>query len=536
MQARWTWTGAHILIVEDESITAADISRRLKNLGYKVIGHVTSGQAAVQAAQNLRPDLVLMDIALKGTLDGIAAADRIREQCAIPVVYLTAHSDQATWQRAGLTGPFGYILKPFEERDLHIAIEMALQRHALEQQLAREVNLNAALAALSTALISPLSLEDISALVLDYARRLTGSTYGFVGYLDPQTGHFVSSTLTRDIWETCQVADKSIVFEKSTGLWGWILQNHQSLMTNTPAEDPRSCGTPPGHIPIHRFLGAPAMVGGTLTGMVALANPDRDYTERDLSVVERLAALYALAIQRKHTEDELDALNRELERRVIERTAQLQAAVTAERQQRALAEALRAAAAALTSTLDFDQVLDQVMECMETVVSYDAANIMLMDDHGDAYIMRGRGYAERGEAGVPSTVRLVVAETPILRRLVESGEPLAIPDVHAHPDWRETPSTRWVRSYAGAPIRSKGQVIGFFESEQRHTPFLHGGPRRAIASLCQPGRRRHRKRPPVPVAAKRQRATARRAAIQRRNAAKRLARATHPLDDDLRLH
>ncbi|MBN1889727.1 MAG: GAF domain-containing protein [Thermoflexales bacterium] len=320
---------ARIVIVEDERIVARDIQKRLTSLGYTIVAIVNSGEAAIQEVSRLLPDLVLMDIMLKGALDGIRAAQQIRDRLGIPVIYLTAHSDETTLQRAKLTGPFGYIVKPFEERELHISIEMALYKHHMERQLAWDAGVNAAAAELSKALISSLSLDDVSALVLEQASRLTGSAFGFVGYIDPQTGYMISPTMTRDIWESCQVADKSIVFEKLGGLWGWVLEHRQPLLTNAPRDDPRSSGVPQGHLPIQRFLGVPAVLGETLVGMVSLANSARDYGEQDLALVERLATLYALAVQRTRAEEEIRQLNESLERRVAERTAQLQAALKA---------------------------------------------------------------------------------------------------------------------------------------------------------------------------------------------------------------
>ncbi len=124
-----------ILIVEDESIVAMDIERRLGSLGYQVVGHVLSGEDAVLRSEEERPDLVLMDIHLKGPMDGIEAAQKIRRLYDIPVIYITAYSDEATLERAKVTEPFGYILKPFQEREIHSAIEMAIYKHRAEQEL-----------------------------------------------------------------------------------------------------------------------------------------------------------------------------------------------------------------------------------------------------------------------------------------------------------------------------------------------------------------------------------------------------------------
>jgi hypothetical protein len=125
---------AKILIVEDENIVAFNIQNRLEGLGYTVIGITPSGEGAIQIAAQDRPDLVLMDIKLKGSIDGIDAAAQIRNQFHIPVVYLTAYTDEETLNRAKLTEPYGYILKPFEARDLCTTIEVALYNHQMEQQ------------------------------------------------------------------------------------------------------------------------------------------------------------------------------------------------------------------------------------------------------------------------------------------------------------------------------------------------------------------------------------------------------------------
>lgn len=125
---------AKILIVEDESIVAFNIQHRLEGLGYVVTEIISSGEAAIQSvAQNL-PELVLMDIKLKGRVDGIEAAAQLRNRFQIPVVYLTAYTDDETIERAKLTEPYGYILKPFEARDLCTTIEVALYNHQMEQQ------------------------------------------------------------------------------------------------------------------------------------------------------------------------------------------------------------------------------------------------------------------------------------------------------------------------------------------------------------------------------------------------------------------
>ena len=142
---------AQVLVVEDASIIAKDIQDILRRLGYAVPVVVSSGEKAIQKAAEMHPDLVLMDIMLKGDMDGVEAAQQIRDRFHIPVVYLTAYADEDTLQRAKIAEPFGYILKPFEERELHAAIEMALYKHKAEEEREQLIHeLQAALAEIKT--------------------------------------------------------------------------------------------------------------------------------------------------------------------------------------------------------------------------------------------------------------------------------------------------------------------------------------------------------------------------------------------------
>jgi len=124
-----------ILIVEDEMILAENIGRYLNKLGYTVSAIVTTGEAALQKAQELQPDLVLMDIHLDGELDGVEAAEHIRTAFGIPMVYITGYADPETLERARLTEPYAYLLKPIKEIDLAIAIPLALYRHEMDRKL-----------------------------------------------------------------------------------------------------------------------------------------------------------------------------------------------------------------------------------------------------------------------------------------------------------------------------------------------------------------------------------------------------------------
>jgi PAS domain S-box-containing protein len=128
-------SGAQILVVEDEALVAKGIQSELRNMGYSVPTTASSGQEAIAKAEENQPDLVLMDVVLKGDLDGVQTAEQIHQRLDIPVIYLTAYQDDQTLGRAKLTQPFGYLLKPYEEQDLRTTIEVALHKHRMEQQL-----------------------------------------------------------------------------------------------------------------------------------------------------------------------------------------------------------------------------------------------------------------------------------------------------------------------------------------------------------------------------------------------------------------
>jgi signal transduction histidine kinase len=134
---------AKILVVENEGVLARGLERKMTVLGYIVTGIAFSGEEAIHMAEEKRPDLVLMDIKLDGEMDGVEAARHFREQFNIPVVYLTAFSDKETIRRAKITEPYGYILKPVNERELHCNIEMTLYRHKIEAELLRKEEMEA---------------------------------------------------------------------------------------------------------------------------------------------------------------------------------------------------------------------------------------------------------------------------------------------------------------------------------------------------------------------------------------------------------
>ena len=134
-----------ILIVEDEKIIALDLQRRLERFGYQVVGMANDGPGAVALAEETLPDIILMDISFPGPMDGIDAAIRIKEGLGIPIIFLTAYSDEKTLERAKAVEPVGYILKPFKERDLYSTIDIALYKSSIDKRLRKQERLFSAI-------------------------------------------------------------------------------------------------------------------------------------------------------------------------------------------------------------------------------------------------------------------------------------------------------------------------------------------------------------------------------------------------------
>jgi len=165
-----------VLVVEDESIVALEIQERLMGFGYIAV-IASSGEDAIKKAHEFHPDIVLMDIMLKGGMDGIEAAGQIRRSMDIPIIYLTAYSDETTIERAKITQPSGYLIKPFQARELNVTLDMALYKHDMERRLKESERwLNATLKSIGDAVITT-DGKGIIKLINPYAEALTGWGY-----------------------------------------------------------------------------------------------------------------------------------------------------------------------------------------------------------------------------------------------------------------------------------------------------------------------------------------------------------------------
>lgn len=163
-----------ILIVEDERIIAIDLQRRLERFGYTVAGIAAEGSKALELVQELSPDIVLMDIMLVGEMDGIETAVKIKKKASIPIIFLTAYSDEKTLERAKTAEPSGYILKPFKDKELYTTIDISLYKHKVDLELKRQQRWSSAiLRSIGDGIIAT-ETDDRIVLLNPMAEKLTG--------------------------------------------------------------------------------------------------------------------------------------------------------------------------------------------------------------------------------------------------------------------------------------------------------------------------------------------------------------------------
>jgi signal transduction histidine kinase len=197
----------------------------------------------------------------------------------------------------------------------------------LEEDLLWEVEVNACLSDLSRRLISSLSIEDISSLVLEQSKYLTKSREGYVGFIDLQTGHLHVPAVAKEAQGGEYLCQRGGVFKAFHGAWGKVLSKRRPIMENKVvamiSEEGESFESPLGSPSVRRFLSAPAFMGDKLLGQISLANARRDYTERDLLLVRRMAVFYGIAVDRFWADTALRKAHLDLEKKVKERTSQL---------------------------------------------------------------------------------------------------------------------------------------------------------------------------------------------------------------------
>jgi len=559
-------TFARILVVEDEGVVALDLKSRLEGMGYIVVGLAASGEEALALSQRTHPNLVLMDIKLKGTMDGVEAAEAIRERFDVPVIYLTAFVDEETLRRARLTEAYGYILKPFDERELAINIEIALYKHGVEQTLrAREEHFRTLIENATDVILvlspemsvlygspavervlgyrleeyirknaldfchpddvpgiveavqfalnhpdTPHSLEhrirtkegqwrffvstgkclkDASgglSLVInchditerkqaeEFERRqrqlaevlretgvVLNSSLGVDAVLDhllPQIGRVLPydsgcvlmlEGQTARIVRTAgyerfgldprQVMDNVVMDVRSIASFRKMIASGEPLVIPDTTLDPEWVF----HVEsehVRSVAGAPMIAQGGVLGFITLNKVEPGfYTYEHSQQLSLFAAQAGLALQNARL---------------------FEAAQRAAREN----QTLREAAAAVTSALELEQVLDHILTQLERVIPYHSAAIFLREGE-QVIIVAGRGF--------PDPNRVIGAafpiDDPLLQEAMHRRSPLILPDARADPRYQGWCGTTYTRSWLGVPLIVRDELIGFLTLDHTET-------------------------------------------------------------------
>lgn len=381
-------SGETILIVEDESLISLYLKRVLEGFGYSVLQTVETGAEAIRWAEVLRPELILMDIQLKGEMDGIESARQIRARLDIPIVFLTAYADDIRLSQARITGPYGYLLKPIQERELRSTLEIAFYKHKLDLKLKE----------------SEMAYRELyhSTPALLHTTDTAGKILQVSDYWLAMLGYSRDEVLGRSIIEFVTAPFRRLLIEK--------------------------------YIPRSPSAGA-------------ARDKECQFLKRDGGIIDALFSAVSVF-------DDEGALL--YTHSAIVDITDRKRAEAAERDQRALAEALRETAAALNATLSLEEVLERVLTHVGKVVPYHTVNIMLVSD-GVARVVRSHGYRELGREEEILVSQVNVSDWIQLRVMAETGNPVVFPDTI----WVEGWDLPWVRSYAGAPIMVKGNLVGF---------------------------------------------------------------------------
>lgn len=312
---------ARILICEHQTPLAEDLAQTLRNLGYDVAEMVTTGEEAVRAAEDAKPDLILMDIKLQGEIDGIEAIEQIRSRCGIPVVYVIEYAEKGVLERALMTEPYGYLSKPVGLPELQSTVKAALYKHEADRKARQTTDLLAAINQGQSQFIAGDDPQHVYDGLLRALLSLTESEYGFIDeifHAEEGAPYRVTHAITNIAWneETQRFyeahKDKGFTFYNHNNLSGETMLTGKPVISNDPSNDPRSGGLPEGHPRLDSFLGLPLYTRHGLIGTVGLANRPSGYDEKIVKFLEPYMSTCANIIEahrnekgRKKAEEEL---------------------------------------------------------------------------------------------------------------------------------------------------------------------------------------------------------------------------------------
>lgn len=269
--------------------------------------------------------------------------------------------------------------------------------------------------------------------LLKYAREISGSKYGFIGYIDKKTGYLVVPTITKDIWGECQIENKDIVFKEFRGLWGWALTHKETVLCNDIKNDPRSVPLSPGHIELKNFLGLPCIVDNSVVGMLGLANKEGAYAPEDAELMKRFSRLVTLAIQNHYVE---------LERKKSEERM----------------ASLYRLGRSLSSTLSLNDVLNSVLKASSSLLDCPNCFILLLDERGEKLECIA---ASENVREVVGELVIDMKDVSLAGETVKVRSPIVVEDAEKSSIVNQKLRKRFGhKSFLSVPLIAKDKVLG----------------------------------------------------------------------------
>ncbi|RMF05451.1 MAG: GAF domain-containing protein [Chloroflexi bacterium] len=426
---------AKILIVEDELIVANNLKINLEQIDYHVPAIAASGVQAVEKTLEHWPDLILMDIKLRGSMDGIEAARQIREQVDVPIIFMTAYTDDATFQRAKQTEPAGYVLKPFEMRDMHSTIEMALYKHEADRKLKqsearyrRLFEQSSALLADTEALyrfsLSIATTENLPDLLQNVVNSVAETLPAFrvtlltLNFETRQIEQIITNRPVSGLQLPDSVQLPDTFEELEEGLTGWVVRHKKPALSPKNSPDPRESLRVRQRRQANKvgaILVVPlqyhAQVFGTLTAANQLYQPDFD--QRDVKLLSAMANQTAVAIENA---------------RLLENT----------RQRVTELEAVHQATLSLTSSLKLPTVLTGILQSVVTLLPNTIKSVIYLYQNGELIFAADKGREQVGNTYFPPPRTNGTTYT-----VAQTGQTVVIADIqndhrykNYHPEWK----------------------------------------------------------------------------------------------------
>ena len=308
----------------------------------------------------------------------------------------------------------------------HKRAEQKIRQYMAQLEILKEVELK---------LISQLDLDNLLHSIVEHAIELLKGTGGGIGLYRPE-----QDVLGYSLYIGLKPSPEGTTVQRGEGFCGAVWETGEPLIVNDYQNWENSLEEWRPHLGHAAYVGTPVYWGNDFLGVLDIfADPPRAFSQADAELLNLLATYAAVAIRNAHL-------------------------MQAEQEQRKLAETLAEAAAIVNSSLEFNAVLDCILEQIEQVIGGDTANVMMIE--GDrAYITRWRGYERFGAEKFVSQATFHIPETSTLQQMLESGQSLTIPNTAAYSGWVDTPESHWLRSYIGAPIHTQGRVVGFLSAD-----------------------------------------------------------------------